>query len=433
MKRLLGFCSSNYYVLIIGLAFMVIALIGTKGIIFSVVCVMLALTGITYEKVSIDWSILVPLMLMCLLGIGVTYYHTDTLTSGYTMGWIVFPLLYMLVGGLDEKEEELLKELIVYIVASIACIGIIYYIVRHDSSRLGGLLGNPNSLGIFLAVGYMLSIDRVRVRWVQSIILVGLSLTLSMGSFISMGIALVIMSVVKGSAVYLVNRLIEIGVTFWVGLLLYVSMQPWSLDWLWVITTIMAIALVVVWGRIPRVKKINWVSWVILVGCMELCIGIVVLRPSMLSTFIERLNMILDGCSYLFKDVFGVGPMNWRGLDISDGGIYYGTWFIHNVYIHIGVEMGILVLMCFVWVTVWFFSRCIFIKRTDIGVGNAIAFFIHSLFDIAFFRICIPVEVMLSCSNVEERRSEISGIRKNVIFMLLLVISVLVLFEEVLV
>ena len=68
----------------------------------------------------------------------------------------------------------------------------------------------------------------------------------------------------------------------------------------------------------------------------------VTVRPSSLATFAERLEMMRNGMGYLAENpLLGVGPYQWRLLNLADGDKYFNTWHIHNVLIHVGVEMCI--------------------------------------------------------------------------------------------
>ena len=68
-----------------------------------------------------------------------------------------------------------------------------------------------------------------------------------------------------------------------------------------------------------------------------------VIRPSALATFAERIEMMENGLGYiLFHPVLGLGPSQWRSWNMFDGDKYFGTWHIHNFLIHIGVELGLI-------------------------------------------------------------------------------------------
>ena len=39
--------------------------------------------------------------------------------------------------------------------------------------------------------------------------------------------------------------------------------------------------------------------------------------------------------------LLGVGPYQWRMLNLQDSDTYFNTWHIHNILIHVAVEMGL--------------------------------------------------------------------------------------------
>ena len=81
-------------------------------------------------------------------------------------------------------------------------------VIDGQGGRLGGLLHNPNALGIFLAVGWFAitacleeggeedALSRV-LRHLEPLVLAALALTLSMGSFVAMAAGILVLLLEK--------------------------------------------------------------------------------------------------------------------------------------------------------------------------------------------------------------------------------------------
>lgn len=141
----------------------------------------------------------------------------------------------------------------------------------------------------------------------------------------------------------------------------------------------------------------------------------VVLRPSAIATFTERLEMMRSGLSYLTVDpLFGVGPLKWRMLDLSDGGKYFNTWHIHNIPIHIGVEMGWIAMAMVIVAGLRALCKK---KAPSLRAGTA-AFLFHNLIDTSFFYLGITAFVLVVTGEPEEGEREIGGMAVKMVFVL---------------
>ena len=132
--------------------------------------------------------------------------------------------------------------------------------------------------------------------------------------------------------------------------------------------------------------------------------GVVLVRPSSLATFAERLQMMRNGLHYCWQNpLWGVGPYQWRGLNMQDADKFFNTWHIHNVLIQVGVELGLLAAaaLLILAIRVWLKSKQ---PETRAEFG---AFLTHCLLDTSFFYLGITAMVMLTVAQP----SRASGIR----------------------
>lgn len=112
---------------------------------------------------------------------------------------------------------------------------------------------------------------------------------------------------------------------------------------------------------LPKRKKVLFASIALLAGCIVLF----VLGPSRISeasqTFIERAIQWHDGLKSLVgSPLFGIGPGAWRYEYLHVQSALYTARVIHNGYLQVGLDAGILTLLLF----------CVWIVRGLIGLAR---------------------------------------------------------------
>lgn len=102
--------------------------------------------------------------------------------------------------------------------------------------------------------------------------------------------------------------------------------------------------------------------------------------------------MIRNGLGYLGRNpFFGVGPYQWRWINLYDADPYFNTWHIHNVFVHVGVELGLCALLMLIIVLI----RHICKKEELAQRGMFFALLLHNLVDTSFFYIAtVPFLIM---------------------------------------
>ena len=92
--------------------------------------------------------------------------------------------------------------------------------------------------------------------------------------------------------------------------------------------------------------------------------------------------MMKNGFGYLtVHPLWGLGPYHWRAYNYLDSDLYFNTYHIHNVPLHIGVELGLPAMAMALAVIV---RR--FLKRSEPGhIAGYTAFVVHNLMDTSFF------------------------------------------------
>ena len=109
--------------------------------------------------------------------------------------------------------------------------------------------------------------------------------------------------------------------------------------------------------------------------------------------------------------LLGVGPYRWRGLDQADGGTFFNTWHIHNMFLHVGAELGLaamcalLAAACRLWKT-----------RKGPARAGFTAFLMHNLIDTSFFYPVILLLELMTAGEPPEKGWTVKGVLLKLLF-----------------
>lgn len=414
----------------------------------SLLGILLCLVGVTQRSARIDWWILVPLAVYVVMNMVSSYMTYQSIAIGYGPVQLVWVTIYILSCCLSAKGTSLLRALCVLWAAVVAVIGIVAFAASSffvSVTRLEYVLGTPNSLGIFMVLGWF---ALTSCRWDESasgrlnallphlepLILAALALTLSMGSMASLVVGIIVMmagrkrgrtwrQVCHEAAITLAKVVLGIGV----GLLMYLAAERAEAPVLCVILVVYLALMAILWPRFERfLSKSRAASLLLLLAGILCAILALVMRPGSVFTFAERLQMMANGIGYLDdKPLTGVGPMQWRLLNIDDADIYYSTNHIHNVFIHAGVEFGIIAMVALIVIAV----RC-FVKRyRQAQHGEDAAFLFNLLTDTGFFFVGVTSMFMLTANGSVTQAKELPRVDTVVLFVALGILHAFALFS----
>lgn len=409
IKRHRSNLENSYIAVILFLTFFIFTFIGAGNfIVVSSVGVFLCIIGILQSSLRVDLWVLLPLIFYNVFSLISGYRIYGNTLEGFASIQSIFPIIYLLVACLDSKERTLLKRMCAIWVGIIAFIGIGQFIIASFSGtadRLSGLIGNPNAMGAIQILGWFslhsclneVEEDLMFKRFLQSlefIVLVALVLTLSFCSFGALFIGVITMHIYgkEKFSVFMI-RIGRIIFACGCGTLLYLAGDTANSPWLCLVLFIYILAVAINWYEMKRYFNNN--KWIIVVICLVgICsVGILFfLRPNATATFIERLYMIRNGLGYLGRNpFFGVGPYQWRWINLYDADPYFNTWHIHNVFVHVGVELGLCALLMLIIVLI----RHICKKEELAQRGMFFALLLHNLVDTSFFYIAtVPFLIM---------------------------------------
>lgn len=402
-------------VMMLFFVFFIFTFIGAGSfVLVSLVGLLLCITGLLQASVKVDLWIVIPLILYNVISLLSGYIVYRNTLEGFASTQSVFPVVYLLTAYLGRDERVLLKKLCAIWSGVMGVIGIGQFTVAAffgTASRLSGLMGNPNAMGAMLVLGWfalqscLLEPENEKpllkrfLQGLEFLTLVALALTLSIGAFGALGIGVIAMCIYgKEKLSTSVCRIVEFIFAFGCGILLYSAGT--STDWPWLCLILCIYIFTASWYQESLWQYLVEHKWIRILSIIAGICGmglLIYLRPNAAATFTERMAMIRNGFGYLWKSpLLGVGPYQWRGLNLHDGDLYFNTWHIHNVFIHVGVELGLPAMVMLIVAAIRHFC-----KREDPAQRGAFfAVLIHNLMDTSFFYLAtVPFLIMISAED----------------------------------
>ncbi len=395
--------------------------------------ILLCMAGLTSKQpLKTDLRIFLMLTLYTVFGFASSYVVYGTIAKGYAAVQAVFPIVYLTASYLSDEERVLIRRLSVIFGFLLAFTGLaqfVYISLVHSAIRLGGIIGNPNQLGMLLVICYFAFIRSVECErekhryWVgiEPVMLAAIALTLSLGSIIAMeaGMFIILISKIRENGkktifMFAVRILAKINIGMGLGILLYAAASKSGMPWLAVPAFIYILIFAVNWKSLNcYLMKSHAVAVIIAVSTVVLGILIVAFRPSAGQTFAERVDMMRDGANYIFVNpLFGIGSYNWRHINTLSGGKIFGTAQIHNAFLHTGVELGIPAMLSLVIATAMNLLK----KKNIYSRAADFAFFLHNLVDVVFFNTAITSLLIASNSEPEVKGRYVTQVLAKIIY-----------------
>ncbi len=438
IKQRLGSLIDHYGALCVGLALVILSLIGVGDVrVASLVGFILCGVGVIQDSAKVDPWILFPLIFYDLAAMVSSYTTYGNILDGYGVMHALFPVIYLVTACLDKEETSMLRRCCALWAGVMAAAGIGRFVFQAVTqgrvSRLAGLLGNSNAMGIFLAVGWFAVMysgeedgegnQTAILSRLEPVLLIALALTLSMGSFLSMAAGIGVLLIEKKRAGswgetfrYACRLLARASFGMGIGMLIYLAASRTSVPWVCLLLLAYGVMAAVYWKTFARFLQVYPQAAAAISALGILVAGTaIILRPSAIATFAERLEMIGSGLSYLRSaSFFGVGPFQWRMLDLNDGGKYFNTWHIHNIPIHIGVEMGWIAMIMVIFTG----TRALFKKKNPWPRAGTAAFLFHNMLDTSFFYLGITALALMAMGEPGSGGRKIGGSAMKVVFAL---------------
>lgn len=413
----------HYLVLLLFLALISLTLLSADTpLLVGLLGMMLSVAGIAQGAAKIDLWVLIPLIIyqvFSIISLCMAYNDISiSIVVNFVSTQAFYPVIYLLMAFLGGHERLWLKRLCVLWAGVWAVAGLPQFLTRALAGRpdrLGGVFGNPNALGIYLVIAWFIlrscvsEEDRdVRLLWLtrlEPLLLTVLALTLSMGSFVSMAagiLFLVCTELRRGKSwrkalSFACDLLARASLGIGLGVLMYAVARRGGQPWLCLPLIFYLAALCLYWDRFRAfLRDVPQAAAVISVLGVLVAIVVVLIRPSSIATFQERLAMMRNGMSYLpVHPLRGLGPYQWRVWNLLDSDTYFNTYHIHNVLLHIGVELGLPAMAMAAAVLVRRFWK----KGEPNSKAGFTAFVVHNLIDTSFFYTGITATALMVVSE----------------------------------
>lgn len=421
----LDWLTEHYVAVCLLLALFILSMVGVGDLaVVSMLGLLLCMVGTVQQSARADRWILFPFLVYLLFLMASSYAAYGNIAEGYGVTHLIFPTVYLLMACLSNEEQLLTRQFCAGWTGAAALAGILQFTFRAvfggSARRMGGVIGNPNAMGIFLVIGWFAlwclleeqgeegRQRRSLLSYLEPVLLAALALTLSMGSFVALAAGIcVILAGTKRKASkagslhpwretfwYACGLLARASLGLGCGMLLYLAAARTDVPWVCLILLVYLAALVFCWKELETFLGVYPRSSAFLAACgIAVAAAAVLVRPSSLDTFAERLEMMENGLHYLVQSpLLGVGPYRWKFLNLVDSDKYFNTWHIHNVLLHVGVESG--------WVAMGMLGliavRVLVKKNGLLRKAEFTAFCVHSLMDTGFFYLGITSLVLLT-------------------------------------
>lgn len=422
-ERVFDSLIDHYVIACIVLALFVLSLIGVGNL--PVACLaglLLCLAGLTQRRARVDLWVFVPLLVYVLMCFASAAAAGEDISAGYGPFHALFPTVYLLACCLEEGDRRSLKLCCALWTAAAGGAGIAAFVfravTRGSAGRMGGILGNPNAMGIFLVMGWFLVLccteaDKT-LSPLEPLVLMGAAMTLSMGSFVAMAVGVLVLLAEKkrragwgDTLAYACRVLAKASLGMGTGLLIYLAGARTGAPWLTLPLAAYGVALMALWRQFEEFLEAKpTLAALLTAGGVLVAAAAIAVRPSALDTFAERLEMMGSGLHYLTQSpLLGVGPFQWRLLDLHDGGTYFNTWHIHNAVLHVGVEMGWIAMAALVIIALRVLTR----PASPAGRALAAAYLAHNMLDTSFFYLGVTALALTAAGGLEQEGRELDG------------------------
>ncbi len=420
---ILSFCKEYPTVLILTLVLVLYTFFQSDFLIRNTISLALCLYCFIKGRAQIDLWILLPLLAIPALGLlSILLNHLDFYTN-YTLPFLALPVIYCVLSYCSQKERDALCKILIVWGALISIVSLSSYIIQaqhYHAARLSTIIGNPNTSGLVFAF-LLLCLLTYRKKWeeirspllcVEPVLITALCLTLSISSIASFGAGVIVyffyQKITKKSPIasMVSSYICYFFIGFTIALLLYTAANYTDAPWFCIILGFYLIAVSLFWHSL--VTLINQHLLFARIGSIlsiAALLALLILRPNALLSFQDRLGMIADGLTYAgLNPLFGIGPLQWYHYNTMMSDTPFNTFFIHNVFIHTVVELGLFALLCLIVLVVRYGIK----QRSALGLSLGTAFLLHSVVDTALFIPLVPLVFMVITAQPQERSIALS-------------------------
>jgi len=350
---------------------------------------------------------LAPVVLLFLSVIAVytvaMFYHGLTFEALASVNRVMVVFLAVMVFSNIEADIDSTMFITGLVAAGIgiaAFTGILPWEGAVTARRLQSTFQYANAAGLFFVVSAFIVHRHDKRRPYAFVLETAMLLTQSVGAIIVYIVGSAVYAIIKkAGAGYLICSLMLAGASAAVifGFVYIIQMPP--------VGALALLIILALWKwqqpRLNNFAKKKLVLWVGVGSLPIIGVGLVFmrgLRP--LATYLERVIHSYDGIRVMLSYPFGLGPGGWQFQVEQYQSALYAISKIHNEYVSMGVDAGILVLVPVLAVIAYWFKK----KKWDYVSIGAAMILVHGVADIPFsFLLIVMVLAMLVASGLETK------------------------------
>ncbi len=319
----------------------------------------------TYKFGSNKLICIISLAFIILSSISIVFTLGDTQSAIYEAQKIILFITAFYIAGVCDLKSFLIKTFSV-LSALISAIGLLSYLNFLNFSefvfwdmyipRLQSVIKYANTTALFLAVGYISSINGYRLfnkkyyLLLSAIVLTGLYLTLSKAMipiFIAIG-TLYIFFEKDLRGIFISQNVIT--ALFTTPIVYFASKHIYFLCF-----SLIAVLILISFNCPLKGKKQIFKIWLVLFAVAVIAgITVLIIRFESLTTLTGRLVYAKDSLGLIFiNPIFGCGQGSWQYLQYGVQTMGYSVKYIHNSYLQFLVENGFIFTALFIFVPVY--------------------------------------------------------------------------------
>ena len=375
---------------------------------------------IVRPRISINPKILIAGSIICMcLVVSALCNNREFAGIVEAMRFVTVSIVFLAISGLDNMEREKAARVMLWLTGLFAFISICSYagIIGINgmvsNGRLEGFFQYANAAGVFYALAFLSAYEAKDKRLLlKPIFLSAFMLTLSFGVFLVFGIvfAICLLDKHKRNGASFVTEVAKIIIAA-VPTVCLIMANLNNLTWLAIIGLAATLVFSILWDKICNVvSSRKAVSFICLAIGIAGGAWLVSLRANeAAATFAERIVMSKDGIrAIIHNPVLGLGPGVWRTARAAWQSYSYDATIIHNSYVQMGVDGGVLAMAAILFMMIFNVVRCRKISR-----AAALTLALHSLVDLTLYFTAVPVFAMLQFgeqSDGKEGRITVHGL-----------------------
>lgn len=346
---------------------------------------------------------------------------------------LCYLVYFLLISGMKEEDRQFLYIGIIVSGIIVAYLGIFSYIDIFNlpgmvsKNRLQGVLQYANVAAVLLSMAVITGKQYAKkLQWAKPAMVIALQLTMSFGGILCFWIGILIYAMFQPKGKKLVAVTIEILEFTIYGVFtaaIYVSVNVLEINILSVFLSIIACGmgfLIVRFDFKIPFNKITGISAAL--AALAEIVGILMLRGGeALGTFQERITHSVDGLRAVFYNpLLGIGPGRWAIEKADWQSEHYRAVMIHNSYVQIAVDAGILALICLLFIIIFWIKKARKPAWSIAAVGCLLA---HGLIDISFYFTGISLIgiTLVSAGTIEAKEGKGLTLHKKSICLIALI------------